>query len=74
MSFAIQLHSVVWAVIPGPASVALTLPAAASDAATDALIGVVEEEETVSMNLTGIVEPAFTGPFAGSGDKNPPKP
>ena len=68
-----QVQGTTCGLMPGPSSVALTLPAAASAAPSDALIGVVEEEETVSTNFTGIVDPDFATVFGG-GEMNPPKP
>ena len=60
--------------MPGPASVTLTLPAAARAAATDGLSGVEDEAEAVSTNLTAIVEPDFVSVVLGSGEMKRPRP
>jgi hypothetical protein len=60
--------------MPGPASVALTFAAAASEAARDGAMGVVDVEVVVRTNLTGIVEPVFDRMLFGSGEMNPPNP
>src|SRR5262245_27302002 len=64
-------HTADWGLIAGPASVALTLPAAASAAAVLAAIG--RPALSVSTNLTGIVDPRCSV-LLGSGEVNPPIP
>ena len=67
-----QLQTPVSLIERVPARMTVTLPAAASAAATLALIGC--PEASVSTNLTGIDFPAFRAVDFGGGDVKPPNP